>query len=221
MREHSYRRICNAVIAIAVSLIVLSACEKERPRLPAEDPRAHEPLPPAHFDPIPGESLEAGHYEVVRVPDPATTTRLEPAIGQGLRELHTAHHAEARLAELALERPLGEAAAELATMVVREHREADVELLLLADDMGIPLAAQPVLTKAQVRLIDALTASSNAQIDRRLADQLVALHTQQVIQIRALRQRISNERVRAHLDDVIGTIHKHLARAKTLQRLTS
>jgi predicted outer membrane protein len=208
-------------------LVAVSGCETERPLTSVEsafaaaNPSADEAPGP---DSMP---LPMGAYQQVVDPtsargaDSVMSSRLEPTVGQALKELHAAHYVETRLLEFALTQGLSVAGVELATRLVRDHRAADLELLLLADDLGIPLAVHPSLSRDQQRRVSLVARAVGPEFERRFAQQLVELHEHQLEKARAARQRIRNGRVAAHVDAAIEMMRRHVEQARSFQRLGS
>jgi putative membrane protein len=139
-----------------------------------------------------------------------------------LAALHQANQREVALAGLAQKRSTDRMVKQFATMIVREHKAADAQVLAAAKRKNVVLTTEEARKAAskddddEKETMDKLTALRGPEFDREFAQVMVDEHEDAVKLVKDARDDIDDVDLKSMLAELQGKLEKHHEHAKHL-----
>jgi putative membrane protein len=227
-------------IALSVAMALAACGHEEPPKTPDQATNAT-PVQPieqtqATPNPTPGSANPTGNVTSADVPHEGDTagnpvaaengaTEAQPVMlndAQILQITHTANAGEIEQARLALTKSQDARVRKFATMMIREHTQADSKGVTVARKDGItrePSPASELLESDAQNATRTLRAESGADFDKNYVDTQVREHQAVLDTIdQKLIPNAKSADVKAYLQDVRAAVATHLTHAEDLQK---
>jgi putative membrane protein len=140
--------------------------------------------------------------------------------GEFLGKLHHANQMEIALGNLAKERASSREVRDYGDRLVRDHQNAEREMIEFARNHGISISQPPAVKRAQdKKAMEKLRGLNGSELDRELVSMMVKDHRKVIDQMTAARSRFTDPKLDALLDKMLPVLKEHLEAAENLERV--